>query len=78
MTKDVYPSEVELRYMQSLIARRRRAKERVRKTGEELAKAVQLVHDEKGVSVRMLAAALDTSSSTIQEWTRRGRELNGN
>jgi hypothetical protein len=66
-----------LRRLQRLLANREQAARRPRKADDEFARAIVDVRDREGVSVRVLADALQIGASTVQDWTRRGRQLLG-
>ena len=74
---DKAPSQQAVRRLQRMLAKRERAQAQVRACDDEIAKAVVELRAAEGVTVRALADALRVGASTVQDWTRRGRQLGG-
>ena len=69
-----YPSPAGLRKLRGLLKRRNDTYRKLLELDDELFVEIERVRRE-GVTVRMLADVLGISPSTVQEWTRRGRQL---
>jgi DNA-binding transcriptional regulator YiaG len=72
---DPRPSPDALRRLRRLLARRNEKAQVLREIDDELALAVLEVREAERVTVRALAEALGVGRSTVQDWTRRGRQL---
>lgn len=69
------PSPEAVKQLARLLDRYRNAEAAHHQRHDELCRAVARIRDQEGVSARGLAAALGVGSSTVQHWTRQGRQL---
>lgn len=74
---DPRPSPAALRRLRRLLDKRNEKAARLRAVEDELALAVLEIREAEGLTVRALAEALGVGRSTVQDWTRRGRQLRG-
>ena len=70
-----HPPKTRTRKLQQLLARRQAALAKFKANDDALALAVLAVREADEASVRGLAETLGVGASTIQDWSKRGREL---